>query len=354
MAGNGTEQQVALVLAGGNSLGAYGAGAYAAFHAAGMRLDRLAGSSIGAVNAAIIAGNPPERRVEQLRVFWDRIAFPLGPPDFASGLLRRPVQVASVLQARLFGRANAYRLNLAGLLSVFPGISSKPSLYDLKPMRDTLASLIDFGRLNAGEPRVSILAVDVENGEEVVFDTAKEKIGLDHLLASASLIPDFPPTEINGQSLVDGGLASNAPLELVLTPPPTSDLLCLVVDLFPLRAPRPASWLEASERQSDLMYASQTRRTMRAFMEADQLRRGIRLLLSRIPEEARQSPELAGIAAQAHSGEVTILRLEYSRESEETSMKSFDYSRGTLTHRWQEGERNMAATLKAWREAASR
>jgi NTE family protein len=353
MAASGTEQQVALVLAGGNSLGAFEAGAYAAYHADGMCLDRLAGSSIGAVNAAIIAGNPPEQRVERLRAFWDRVASPFGSSDLASGLLRRPVQIASALQSRVFGRTNAFRLNLPGLFSGLPGMPSEPALYNLKPMRDTLAGLIDLGRLNGGEPRVAVLAVDVETGEEVVFDSERERLGLDHILASASLIPDFPPIEIEGRPLVDGGLACNAPLDIVLSPPPTSDLLCLVVDLFPLRAPRPKTWMEASERQTDLIYASQTRRTMRAFTEADQLRRGIRLLLSRLPEDARQAPDLAALEAGAAGGEVTILRLEYSASSEETSMKSFDYSRGTLNHRWDEGERKMAATLRAWREAGT-
>jgi NTE family protein len=220
-------------------------------------------------------------------------------------------------------------------------------------MRETLASLVDFGRLNSGELRIAVLAVDVETGAEVVFDSVRERIDLDHIVASASLIPDFPPTEIDGQHLVDGGLALNTPVDLALAPPRPADLLCLVVDLFPLRALRPKTWMESSERQTDLMYASQTRRAMRAFVQTDELRRSIRALLARLPDTARQEPELAAIAAEAEreAGEVAILRMEYSATPEETSMKSFDYSRTALGRRWQEGEQDMAATLRAWREA---
>lgn len=346
--------EVALVLSGGSALGAYEGGAYASMHEAGLQVDCIAASSIGAVNGAIIAGNPAERRVERLREFWDRVASSLDS-GVISGPLRRPLQVVSAMQSRLLGRQNVFRLNLTGLLSILPGMPAEPALYDLKPLRDTLEGLIDFDRLNGGAPRLLALAVDVETGEEVVFDTAKERLSLDHILASASLIPDFPPMGIGERFLVDGGLACNTPVDLVPLPSPGTNLLCVVVDLFPLRCRRPKSWMEASERQSDLLYANQTRRTLRAMSEARRLRAEVRTVLARLPQEARGTPDIAAIAETtgADEGDMTVLRVEYAASAEETSMKSFDFSRAALRHRWDEGARDMAMALRGWKEPAA-
>lgn len=199
---------IALVFAGGNALGAYQAGAFAAFDRAGRKPFWLAGSSVGAVNAAIIAGNKPENRVSALREYWRRASLPDGPWDVPIPGWSRSLHLASSVQTRLLGRPAIFSPRLS-----LPGSAQNPeqaSLYNFTPLRRTLGELIDFERVNGGDIRMSIMTVDIETGEEVVFDTSRECILLDHVLASAGLIPDFPAREIGGRWLGDGALSANA------------------------------------------------------------------------------------------------------------------------------------------------
>ena len=204
---------------------------------------------------------------------------------------------------------------------------SKPGLYDATPFRNTLIEMVDFDRLNDGPTRVSVVAVDVETGEEVIFDTRNERIGVEHLLASAALIPDFQPVTINGRVLVDGGLANNVPVDVVLSEPPDLPLTCFALDLFPTHALPPSHLLQAAQRQSDLMFANQTRRSLRDQQEIWRLR----------------GP---GHPASVHW-------LEYRGTSDEIAMKSYDFSGAILKRRWQTGEQDMRAALRTWRETTT-
>jgi len=310
---------LALVLGGGNAVAAYDAGAYEALEQAGHAPDHLAGASAGAITAVLVAGNPPGQRVAALRTFWDSVAAPqpAWPNPWA-----RASQLADGMQARLFGRPAMFRPRLHALTDP----DAPPGLYDLAPLRATLAGLVDLGRLNGGEPRVSLLAVDLRSGEDVAFDTAVAPIALDHVLASCALLPNFPPMAVEGRLLVDGGLAANTPAHLVLDPP-RDGLTCFVVDPFPLAAPPPASLLDAQERQSDLIFATQTRRTLQAQSRLWSL-------------EARLAPD-----APPHGA---VWRLEYKAGEDETAIKGFDFSIAILRRRWAAGAADMRAALAAW------
>ena len=203
---------LALVLGGGNALGAYHGGVAEALAAEGVWPDWIAGSSIGAIMGALIAGNPPERRVAAIREFWNRGALRDPVADWLPDALRKPVHFTAALQARVAGRPQLYHLRLGELL----GGDGRPGLYDPAPMRRALETLVDFDLLNRGPIRLTMLAVDVETGSEVSFDSQRERIGVDHLLASAALIPDFPAVPIGNRLLADGGLAANVPVDLVL------------------------------------------------------------------------------------------------------------------------------------------
>ena len=230
----------ALVLGGGNALGAYHGGAFAAIIEEDLRVDWIAGSSIGAITAALIAGSAPEKRVETLREFWRRAGFPsVGEASWLPKEWRQPLQLASALQARLLGRPALFHPRLLELADR----DRPPGLYDVTPLRNTLIEMIDFDRLNDNTTRISVVAVDVATGEEVVFDSHDELIGVEHLLASAALIPDFQPVTINGRVLVDGGLADNVPVDVVLSRLPEVPLTCFVLDLFPTCAPPPSRLL---------------------------------------------------------------------------------------------------------------
>ena len=312
---------LAIVFGGGNALGAYCAGAADTLAAEAVEPGWVAGSSIGAITAALWAGNPPEKRMPAMREFWRRAAQQEFVPSWLPDALRRPLHFTAALQARIAGRPHLFHLRLAELLAG----SGSPGLYERAPMRRTLDELIDFDLLNRGTPRLSLMTVDVATGEEVPFDTARDRIGIDHLMASSAFIPDFPAVEVDGRLLADGGLAANVPADLVLSEPPAEPLACITVDLFPLVAPRPRRLADALERQTDLSFACQTVRTlasMRRLWEA-------------------RGPGPGG----------SVYRINYRHREAEVAAKSYDFAQSSLDTRWAEGQRDMQAALRLWRES---
>lgn len=248
-----------LVLGGGSAIGCYLAGAYEALHHAGQEPDWVAGTSIGAVSAALTAGNPVEQRIARLREYWAKVTAPNWLP------WERAAQWTAALQSRLLGRPAMFHPRLPRL-SGTPGLVG---LYDRDPMRRLLEDLIDFERLNAGEMRFSAVAVDLETGAEVILDTADREITVDHLMASSAMIPDFSPVRVGERWLVDGGMVANVPVDVVLSAPPAEDMVCYVVDLFPIAAVVPHTLGTMMMRQTDLMFACQTERSLRALTAID-------------------------------------------------------------------------------------
>ena len=307
---------LALVFGGGNAVAAYDAGAFEAVAAAGHEPDHIAGSSAGAMTAALVAGNPPERRVAALRAFWEEASSPGQDSPWLPAEWLRLGRLAQGLGGKLLGRPALFRPRLEQWLDP----AAPPGLQDTTPAKATLSRLIDFDRINTGKMRVSLLAVDLLTGEEVVFDNRAAPIGIDHILASSALLPDFPPVSIGGRMLVDGGLAANTPVHLVLDPA-RDGLVCFAVDPFPLQAAAPKRMLDAQERQTDLIFALQTRSALTA-------------------HAARWA------ADPALHGEVW--RIEYRAGEDETALKSYDFGRPVLDRRWEAGRRDMAAALAAW------
>lgn len=315
--------RIALVLAGGNALGAYHAGVYEALHEAGEHPSWISATSIGAITAALIAGNPPATRLDRLEAFWRRAASPPGPVPAAWA---RPAQLMGALQARLLGRPGLFHTRIPG----FGGLRGL-GLYDAGPMRRALVELVDFDRLNGGEIRLSVLALDLASGEEVVFEAGADRIGPDHLMASAALIPDFAPVPVGDRVLVDGGFAANLPLDAVLDAPPGGPLVCYAADLFPRAGPIPGGFLELAERQNDLNFASQSARSLRAALRIDALR------------QAAAEPAWAHarhIFHFAHGG------------PDEFGMKGWDFSDAALTRRWKAGRADAARAIAARRKVA--
>jgi NTE family protein len=310
---------LALVLSGGNALGAYQAGVYEALHAADIVVDRVAGASIGAVNAALIAGNAPEQRLDRLRTFWRPGVEAVGPGPLDDW--RRSAAVAWTLAA---GREGMFVPRL-GQWS-----ADLPSLYDTRPMAETLARLVDLDRLNAGRPRFQATAVDVETGEDVLFDTARAPLTPDQLRASGGLIPVFPPVEVDGRALVDAGISANLPLDGVLDDVPAEGIVCVAVDLLPLAAPRPRELSAVAERIQDLTFATQSRRTIAAWQ---------RIAAERVRGGGSFPP-------------VTLVHLLYADQADEVAGKAFDFSPASLAARWQRGLRDGTAVVEALRTGA--
>ena len=283
--------RTALVLQGGGALGAYQAGVYEALAQHSRQPDWLAGVSIGAINAAIIAGNHPERRLERLRAFWEQSSSELSlnlpylaaaGDDFRIALNR----VSAILVAAL-GAPGFFRPRPFGPHFAAPGTPAALSYYDTEPLRETLLRLVDFERLNGGDVRLMLGAVNISTGNNVVFDSAKTRIGPEHVMASGALPPGFPPVEIEGEYYWDGGLVSNTPLEFVLDAAEGQyDLLVMQVDLFPARGPVPRTLLEAGEREKDIRYSSRTQLATNTLCERHDVRYAINELHKLFPPKS--------------------------------------------------------------------
>lgn len=256
-------ETVALVLQGGGALGAYQAGVYEGLSAAGIEPNWVAGISIGALNTAVIAGNPPEMRVQRLREFWETIcrpAFYVPPIEW----MQSWVEHAGIDARRAFSAFAAWRAIVDGQRDFFvprgltPWLVGKQSalessLYDTTNLQRTLARLVDFDRINYGDIRVSVGAVNIRTGNFEYFDNTSgvtsKGLKPEHFMASAALPPGFPAVEIEGEFYWDGGLVSNTPLNHVLSAEPRRNTLSFQVDLWSAHGPLPENIYEVQERQ---------------------------------------------------------------------------------------------------------
>ena len=349
---NETSERNVLVLQGGGALGAYQAGVYEALAAAGLAPDWISGVSIGAINAALIAGNPPERRVERLRSFWDTvsshlIAAPILPGDQG----RRLFNEASAGLTATFGAPGFFTPRLPPPYAYPPAVPGPLSFYDSLPLAKTLEELVDFDRLNSGEPRISVEAVNVRTGNFTVFDSTKQRIEPAHIMASGALPPGLPPIEIDGEPYWDGGVVSNTPLQYVLDEFPRIDSLVFQVDLFSARGPVPQSLMEAAEREKDIRYSSRTRLNTDVFRRTQEMRCAIHRLLADLPPEFKVHPAAKRLAEMSSSAAVTIVHLIHRRGTAQSYSKDFDFSRAAVDGHWQAGKADVEQTLRheAWR-----
>ena len=316
-------RNLALVFGGGNALGAYHAGAFESLQEAGLRPEWIVGASVGAVTGAIIAGNAPEHRLDRLRQFWAEASQETSRSLNAGLKTRQIYNGLHVAMALVMGRPSIYRHRYPGLWSALPWIPNDVALFDHAPLGRTLARLVDFGRLNGGETRLTVEAVDIETGQEVYFDTRDTTLRPDHILASAAIPPAFPPVEIDGRLLCDAGYTNNLPVDRVFADEPEHDLVCIALDLFSLPAPRPASLDAILERANDLIFASAPRRTIAALEREYALRQELR-------------PD---------GPEATLLHLAYRAGADELAAKTFDFSPSSIQDRWAAGRSDMAAGL---------
>jgi NTE family protein len=351
-------QHVSLVFSGGIALGAYQAGAYAALHEhEDLQPGHLAGSSVGAVNAAVIAGTPVDQRVTRLQQFWEEQCVDLSTPADWFGFdrtadWRHAYNWMNVLRTRLFGRAHAFRPMFPELM-----LGASTTLYHLGPMRELIERYVDFDLLNSGEPRYTVVTTDLETGQEMIFDTARgQRIGADHLVATCGFLPEFPGVEIDGRLLGDGGLVANAPVETVLTDLDTdTDQVCFLVDLFCPEGPRPANLEQAAARRLDLIFGNQTRRTLKGLQREYELRRTVSRLADRLPaqdgvKKKRGKASSAGKRKSKKSKRglpaIKVVQLSYRAPSYEAGPeKPFDFSLATISERWDAGYDDMTEAI---------
>jgi NTE family protein len=338
---------VALVLQGGGALGAYQAGAYGALAEENIHPNWVAGISIGAINAAIIAGNAPNKRVEQLRGFWERITTPIDLPEGpASGTLHPLFNMTSALSTMLLGQPGFFTPRLLSPWIQQAGAPGAVSFYDTAALGATLEEFVDFDRIGAGETRLSVGTVNVRTGNFAYFDSARERIRPAHIMASGALPPGFPPVEIDGEIYWDGGLVSNSPLEYVLTKGPRISALVFQVDLFSARDDLPQQMSGVFDRHKDIVYSSRTRANTDSFKRERQARADINYLLEKLPANLAQDPHIGEIARAAKDdGLYNIIHLICRRQSYEFSSKDYEFSRGSEREHWQAGWQDTRRTL---------
>jgi NTE family protein len=339
--------QVALVLQGGGALGAYQAGVYEALAERGYLPDWITGISIGAINGAIIAGNPPERRVERLREFWELITDgiagkPLLEGDFARGLFNEWSALASVTS----GVDGFYSPRMPPAWLQPWGTDGALSFYDTAPLRATLERLVDFEFLNSKAVRFSVGAANIRKGNSVYFDSKRRRIGPEHIMASAALPPGFPPIEIDGEHYWDGGVLSNTPLEHLLDVHRDENMLVFQLDLFSAQGSLPRNLLDVYERHKDILYSSRTRKNTNAARDAQKLRQAVDRLYQKLPSKFKDDPDVVYIRdVCADFGLISIVQLIYRDKYYETQAKDYEFSRVSMQEHWQTGLNDTRRTL---------
>src|SRR5262245_48854904 len=373
---------IALVLQGGGALGAFQAGVYQALVEADLQPNWVSGISIGAINAALIAGNPPEARLDKLRAFWEQASTPVVPAfsefahhwlrgDLARGFLNR-VHAATTLFRGVPGFFNP-RLPPPYLNP--PGTIEATSWYDTAPLRSTLERLVDFDRINHGEMRFSLGAVNVRSGNFTYFDSTTHAIRPEHVLASGALPPGFPPVEIDGEMYWDGGLVSNTPLQWVVAGDTRQDTLAFQVDLWSARGEVPSDLMAVAVRQKEIQYSSRTRANTDFFKSVQRARGALANLVKKLPSDILESEDgkilkavadhkiLANVLAKAppellatedcqilqavvdHSV-YKIVHLIYRSRKYEGQSKDYEFSRHSMLDHWEAGYKDAVRTLR--------
>jgi NTE family protein len=350
--------QRVLVLQGGGALGSYQAGAYQALCHHDFEPEWIAGISIGAINAAIIAGNPREKRVGRLKEFWEMVSAPVPwNPVTSSDRGRSLFNETSAALIATFGVPGFFTPRFPPAPRWPPGSPQSQSYYDTTPLRKTLERLVDFDRINDLKTRLSVGAVSVTTGNFKYFDNFEfkklgKKIGPEHIMASGALPPGFPSIVIEGEHYWDGGVASNTPLDYVLDAEITNDLLIFQVDLFSARGPLPVSLLEAAEREKDIRYSSRTRMNTDKNREVHNARKALRELMGKLPDYLRNDPSVEILCKAAKENTVTVVHLIYRSKNYESSSKDYDFSHVGMVEHWGAGVRDVHLSMrhKEWLE----
>lgn len=342
------DKKVALVLQGGGALGSYQAGVYEALSTSQYLPDWVAGISIGAINAAIIAGNAPDQRVDKLRAFWEGITAPLvawpAMPGLNSASSSNTDRSLASMRAILFGQP--------GFFTPRPPLNwmfgNKPTSFcDTSELKTTLERLVDFDRINAREMRFSVGAVNVRTGDLAYFDNVDTVIRPEHVMASGALPPGFPAVEIDGEHYWDGGLVSNTPLQYVMEYYPRRSRLAFQVDLFHAAGPLPDDLEAVSERDKDIRYSSRTRAGTNTFKQMHDIRHDINTLWEGLNPEMRALPAARRLYAISCVTTMDIVQLVYLPTDAQGHTKDYEFSRSTMRERWSVGLNDARATLAA-------
>ena len=330
---------VILVLQGGGALGAYQAGVFEGMTEAGYLPDWITGVSIGAINGALIAGNPPKQRVERLRAFWHRVSSSItmaAPPFF--GALSQGLGHANAALGSVVGVPGLFVPRVPPPAFMPDGAPGALSIYDVAPLRTTLGRLVDFELIKRREVRLSVGTVNVRTGDATYFDSMRTRIGAEHVLASAALPPAFAPVEIDGECYWDGGIVSNTPLWYAVEHSPAGNVLVVQVDLFSAEGELPQNLDQIMERHKDIMYSSKTRFLDTAHGRDIQRQRGaLRRLLRKLPPHLKSDRDVKVLEAAGRRGHIDIVHLINRRYCYMGYTKDYEFSRASVNELWRAG-----------------
>ena len=338
-----------LLLQGGGALGAYQAGVYEGLVETGHAPTWVVGISIGAINAALITGNPPERRVERLREFWRRVAINVGPslPAWLD-TMRPAANYMAAMSAVAFGIPAFFAPRALPPWFAPDGADGALSMYDTSPLVTTLNELVDFDLINSRQLRLSLGAVNVRRGTSIYFDTDSTLIGPDHVRASGALPPGFPPVMIDGEWYWDGGVVSNSPLTYVADQKPLNTARIIQVDNFNAEGDMPRNIRQVAERAKDIQYASRSRVSVEQIRKIGELRAASRRLLDKLPAKLRSDPDALTLEAAADDRTWVIIRLINKRPSRSGVVKDYEFSRATIGEAWAAGLDDVRRSVSGW------
>jgi len=341
-----SDEDCILVLQGGGALGAYQAGVFESLGKVYREPNWVAGISIGAINAALIAGNPAHSRVARLREFWELVSSSLAAPTCAQSIpAREGLNEASASQVMLFGVPGFFKPRFPPAPFQPRGSLEAISYYDTTPLKSTLERLVDFDRINSDSVRLSVGAVNVRNGNFEYFDSAKQTIDARHIMASGALPPGFAPVEIDGEHYWDGGLVSNTPLQYVLDQPGKRHRVVFQVDLFAATGALPTTLAEVTEREKDIRFSSRTRLNTTNELDRQVIAQAARRLIEKLPPELRNDPDVRALSRVRCESAVDVVHLIYRSKHYETQSKDYEFSRLSMQEHWDAGRADMAHTL---------
>jgi NTE family protein len=339
--------RIALVLQGGGALGAYQVGVYQALHEAGIEPDWVCGVSIGAINSAIIAGNPPERRLERLQTFWERITARKVwhyTPD--GDVYRKARNLTSTFLTTTLGQPGFFKPHDVNPWFSPAGAMTATSYYDTSPLRETLLELVDFDLINSRKVHFAVGAVNVLSGNFLYFDNKHEVIGPEHVMASGALPPALPMVKIGTDHFWDGGIVSNTPLQHLLDQEDKLNSLVFQVDLFSARGALPRDIQEVLARHKDIVYSSRTRHNTDVYKQMNNLKTDLYKALQKVPEERLSEHERSLRDRLADLPEITILQMIYQQKAYEGDSKDHEFSATSMREHWQSGLEDTRRTLK--------
>jgi NTE family protein len=343
--------QVVLVFQGGGALGAYQAGVYQALVEAGIQPDWVIGTSIGAINAAIVAGNPPDRRVARLREFWTRMEF--APLVRMASTMPIWGPMAATAATVTSGLPGFFQPNPWAFFSNHLALGAeRAGYYSTEPLERTLAGLIDPALLNACQPRLTVGAANIRTGEMRYFDSRDGALSIRHVMASGALPPAFPAIRIDGELYWDGGILSNTPVETVFDDMPRRNSIIFAVHVWSPNGPEPDSIVKVMSRQKDLQYASRAKSHVERQRQIHKLRHVIAALAKRIPDELRQDPDIRDWASYGCVTRMHVVRLLAPPMAGEDHSKDIDFSPQGIRARWDAGytDTNQMLRRHPWTE----